>query len=164
MTNLGKGLLIGLGIVGAVSVVALAVTAKKKQAVYISPEGEVEGAVAEEPGFMDKIKDAAEKKAIRILGWVMLHKNQIEAVGTVIAVTASIFKVVNEVKEYHYGKELHAKLDAIVKHNNEFRDIWNEYMMLDNDNNHYLNDKLNAIHLDMSMLHEIHENLVPNAA
>lgn len=168
MNKLAK-VLIGIGVVGAVAATTYFVTKSSETKTVVIKGVDEEGKttveeIVEEESLLDRMEKAAIKKAGKIIIFVAEHQQQIEAVGTMMSLAYTAFSFINIFKELTQRNKMQEQIDEIVAHNNEFRDIWNKYMMLDNDNNHYLNDKLNDIHLDMSMLHEIHESLIPKAA
>ena len=167
MNKLAK-VLIGIGVVGAVAATTYFITKSSEKKTVVIKGVDEEGKttveeIVEEESLLDRMEKAAIKKAGKIIIFVAEHQQQIEAVGTMMSLAYTAFSFINIFKELTQRNKMQEQIDEIVKHNNEFRDIWNAYMMLDNDNDHYLNDKLNDIHLDMSMLHEIHENLIPKA-
>lgn len=164
MNNLAK-VLIGVGVVGAVATATYIVTRKtvKKETVingYDEQGNPVVEEVEKEESVLDRIKQAAFKKAVKILAWAALHQQQIEAAGALIGLIGGIFAVVNAVKEFNMGKEMKKKMDFMYKHDLEFEGVWNAHM--ENQAQRYddLMKKLNDIHLDMGMIHEIQEMLV----
>ena len=119
MNNLFK-VLIGVGVVGAVAVTTYVVTKKSEEKSSDIPEEENQEQETEEKAepkdFVEMIKIGTMKKVTRVLAWVILNKEKIEAVGTVIGLVAGVLGVINAAKEYSNGKKLHEKLDDILEH------------------------------------------------
>lgn len=115
MNNLFK-VLIGVGVVGAVAATTYVVTKKSEEKPSDTPEGEEQETEekAEPKDFIEMIKIGTMKKVTRVLAWVILNKEKIEAVGTVIGLVAGVLGVINAAKEYSNGKKLHEKLDGIL--------------------------------------------------
>ena len=129
MNNIAK-ILLGIGVVGAVAATTYVVTKK-------SEEKEVENDIPDENGeekadkaspkdFVSMIKEGASKKATQILAWVIIHKNQLETVGTALGLFAGVLGVVNAVKEYTLGKKLHETLGEVLDFQDEFKTVWNK--------------------------------------
>lgn len=117
MNNIAK-VLIGVGVVGAVAVTAT-VVAKKSEKQMIELKHTDDGAqVVEEPKketVIDRVKTYAMKKSIKFLAWVLLHKDQIEAVATVLTVVSGIISVVVNVRDFMKGYEIQKKLNSLQK-------------------------------------------------
>lgn len=117
MNNLTKAL-IGVGVVGVTVAVAVAVK-KHNEKRYIEQTTDVAAEAVkiqhQDDTVVEKIKAAATKKAIRILAWVAIHQKEIESLSLLLGLIGGIFSVINAVKEYAFGKKLHAKLDRIQK-------------------------------------------------
>lgn len=115
MNNLAK-VLVGVGVVGVTVAVAVAVK-KKNERKYIEQPVDVAAEAVKiqhkDDTVIDKIKAAATKKAIRILAWVAIHQKEIESFSLLLGVVGGIFSIVNSLKEYAFGKKLHAKLNRI---------------------------------------------------
>lgn len=175
MSNLTK-ILIGAGItlvgVGVTAYYGKKLVDKKKTAVIKGFDEQGNPVIEEvkEETFMERIKIAAYKKAIRILGWAMLHQKQIETVGTVIGVGSAIFSAVTAIRDFSSGVKKQKQINAIASQQQEilqwlsdFQTEWNEYMEATNHNVQWFEQKAKDIHLDMSSLHQIEEALIPAA-
>lgn len=174
MKNLTK-VLLGVGVVGVVAVTTYTVvkmSEKKTTTVVIKDVDENDTAIYEEveQSIITRIKEAANKKAIRILGWVMLHQKQVEAVGTIIGVCSAIFSAATAIRDFRSGFKMQKQMNTIASQQIdimdkflEFQNEWNDYMDATNHNIQWFEKKANAIHLDMSSLHQIEEALIPEA-
>lgn len=153
MNNIAK-ILVGVGVVGVAATAAYVVTKrpKKERTVErVREDGVVEKKTIIEVGdsIMDRIKDAALKKAVRILSWAFLHKDQLTAAATLLGVVSAVFQIINAVKEYRLGKELHKKLNKIITFQEHFTHCWDETIDAYNHNWDGIFKKLNDIHLDI---------------
>lgn len=137
MNNIEK-ILIGLGVVGVTAAATYVVTKKvvEKKSKDISEQ--VIDLDNKDESVLKKIKKAAHKKVVKILAWVVLHQQQIEAVGTVLGIAGATLSVVNAVRDFRNGMNLQRKLDEIA----DFQQ-------------HFVYDKLKDIYLEMGLLHEI---------
>ena len=139
---------LGFIIGGAVTVIGVATTAyfakklydQKKETVTTEKGVDANGEPIVEVRVItpvDRIKEAAMKKAVRIMGWVVMHEQQLQAIGTVIGVVAACFSLVNEIKKYSMGKSLLRRLvalenglqrleDSTCKHVNRLGEYTNE--------------------------------------
>lgn len=162
MTNMTK-VLIGFGVVGAVAAATYFVTktTEEKTTVVarVDENGETKVEEIKEESILEQIKKAATKKVIRILAWVALHQQQIEAIGTIIGLGAGIFNIINAIKEYRAGNKMREQINELVTFKDEFYASWNDYKDATNHNVQWFEQKLNDIHLDMSYFHEQVENL-----
>lgn len=136
MNNLVK-VLIGVGIAGAVATTTYIVTKKPKvvkKVMTTDPEGNtVETEVeCEGKSILEKMQEAALKKAIKILAWVAQNQNKVEAIVTVISLAGAIFTVVNAVRDFLMSSKLNRSLDDILKHNSTFEKLWNAKCANDN--------------------------------
>lgn len=143
MNNVAK-VLIGVGVVGAVAVGAYVVSKKVKEETNDTPHEE---GIEKKPNVIERIKTAAYKKAVRILAWVVLHQQKIEAVGAVLGVIGGVISIVNAVKEYAFGKKLHATLDKLLWHQEQFQESWN--ITIDN-----YNEQWHSVHEQLDVLQE----------
>lgn len=132
---------VGICAVGVVSVVvAKAVShkgaAEPEEISDISEETQetTETVEKEDESFIERIKTAATKKVVRILAWVVLHQNQINAVGTIVGLVGGVLGVVNAVKEYTLGNKLHEKLDQLCAFEQEYRSAWNKALSVCDEN------------------------------
>lgn len=144
MNNVAK-VLIGVGVVGAVAVGAYVISKKSNdEETHVHEDGtECE----KKPNVIERIKTAAYKKAVRILAWVVLHQQKIEAVGAVLGVVGGVISIVNAVKEYAFGKKLHATLDKLLWHQEQFQESWN--ITIDN-----YNEQWHSVHEQLDVLQE----------
>lgn len=161
MNNIAK-VLIGIGVVGVAAAATYVVVKKteEKRHIDITPETTVE---KKGDSFIDKIKAAAYKKAVRILAWVYLHKEKVEAFAMILSVAGAVFSVVNSIRELKDGFKMRQRMDSMYAHDMEFEDIWNKHINHQYDRHNEIMNKLNDIHLDMSMIHEINESLQKGA-
>lgn len=140
MTNLTK-ILIGTAVVGGVCAVAgvvAAVSEKKEKETVQVVEGEnpkvveIKAPEAKDESVFQKIKKFVVKKVVKILVFVALHAEQIEAVSTIIGITSGVLGVVKVVKEVRRGDALKDQLDEMderlkaVNQNQLF--LWRKYM------------------------------------
>lgn len=115
MNNIAK-VLIGVGVVGAVAVGAYTVAKKSEKKMLVIKDFNENGeAVVEEKKetLKDRVQNFAMKKAAKFVTFVLLHEKEITAIATVLSLVGGIFQVVNAVKEYRLGKDLHKKLKRI---------------------------------------------------
>lgn len=157
MKNLTK-VLIGVGVVGAVAATTYFVT-KSTVVTKENEEGKTVVEEIKEESILDQIKEAATKKAIKILGWVALHQQQIEAVGTILGLGVTVFSLVNTLRDFKEGNEMREKIDRLVTAEEAFREAWNAACDVEISDTATIMSKLNDIHLDMSYFHEQVENL-----
>lgn len=163
MNNIAK-VLIGVGIVGAVAAATYVATkSSEKKTVVIrdfDDEGNPKTEIIEDKSLLDRFKEAATKKVIKILAWVTLHQQQVEAVGTIIGLGAGLFNIVTAIRDYRAGNKMQSQINELIEFKDEFHDVWNDYQDATNHNVQWFENKLNDIHLDMGMLHEVHEALI----
>ena len=151
MNNIAK-VLIGVGVVTAVAATTYVVVKKSesKQEVPESDIPEVETDAKEEKSIIKRIKKFVFKKVVRFLGWVVLHQQKIEAVGTVLGIFVAVLSVANAIRDYRNGLHLKDTLDGIVAHNLEEEQVWNKYMVWDQTHNQEIMDKLEVINESLS--------------
>ncbi len=154
MNNIAK-VLIGVGVVTAIAATTYVVVKKSepKQEVSENETPEVELDPKEEKSIIKRIKKFVFKKVVRFLGWVVLHQQKIEAVGTVLGIFAAVLSVANAIRDYRNGLHLKDTLDGIVAHNVEEERVWNKYMIWDQTHNQEIMDKLEAINESLSSTH-----------
>jgi hypothetical protein len=164
MTDLTK-LLIAAGVTAVgIGVTVVSVKKMKEKKENDIPEDESQA----EAGIVKRIKKYVTKKVIKFLAWVALHQQQIEAVVTVLSLGGAVFSVVNAVRDFRTGNKMRDQIDTLLEHQTKFQQAWNG--TIDNYDANWnavmktqhteVMDKLNDIHLDMSMMHEIKESLV----
>ena len=123
MSNLTK-LLIGVGVVAAAATVTYVVVKNSKK--EESEETEInETSEPKEETLGEKIKSSFQKKAIKVVTWLILNRDKVAAVTTVIGLVSGIFSIINAVKEYKFGKTLRARLDYLVEREQDFNYAWN---------------------------------------
>ena len=156
MNNMLK-VLIGVGVVGAVAATTYVVTKKVEanKAVEVVESSDI----SNDETIFKKIEKAAIKKVAKILAWVALHQQQIESVGAILAITAGVLSVANAVRDFRNGMNLQKQLNSICAYIDESKSLWNQYIALDAQNDNEVMEKLKKIHLDLGMLHELHERL-----
>ena len=151
MNNIAK-VLIGVGVVTAVAATTYVVVKKSEtiQEVSENEAPEVESDPKEEKSIIKRIKKFVFKKVVRFLGWVVLHQQKIEAVGTVLGIFVAVLSVANAIRDYRNGLHLKDTLDGIVAHNLEEEQVWNKYMVWDQTHNQEIMDKLEVINESLS--------------
>ena len=149
MNNIAK-VLRGVGVVGAVAVTAYVVTKKSEPKQEATDSDISVGAAGKEKNIIERIKTFVLKKVIKILGWVVLHQQKIEAVGTILGIVGAVLSVVNAVRDYRNGLNLQKQLDYISDHVKEEEAVWNKYVVWHEDRHNEVMNKLNDIHIDMS--------------
>ena len=156
MNNMLK-VLIGVGVVGAVAATTYVVTKKVEanKAVEVVESSDI----SNDETIFKKIEKAAIKKVAKILAWVALHQQQIESVGAILSITAGVLSVANAVRDFRNGMNLQKQLNSICAYIDESKSLWNQYIALDAQNDNEVMEKLKKIHLDLGMLHELHERL-----
>lgn len=107
MNTLTK-VLIGAAAVTAVAVVVKVINDKKEE-----PKKEVEDEKKESP--IKRIKDFVIKKVIRILGWVAIHMEQIEAASAIIGLVGAVISIATAMRDFVKNNDICGKLDAIDK-------------------------------------------------
>lgn len=111
MTTLTKVLIGAAVTVVAGTVVTVAKKAQEKKVEESSDEAEVK----EDKSIIKRIKSYVTKKVIRILGWVALHMEQIEAAGTIIGFVGTIISITGAIRDFVRNNDLSGKLDEINK-------------------------------------------------
>ena len=111
MTTLTKVLIGAAVTVVAGTVVTVAKKAQEKKVEESSEETEVK----EDKSIIKRIKSYVTKKVIRILGWVALHMEQIEAAGTIIGFVGTIISITGAIRDFVRNNDLSGKLDEINK-------------------------------------------------
>lgn len=159
MNNLVK-VLIGVGVVAAVATTTYVVTKKKKEEEPIDIADEAVKNDHKDDTILERIKTAAYKKAVKIIAWAIVHKDQIEGAAAILGLVGALFSVINAIREFRNGKKMQDQMDFLVRHAQEFEDIWNVHMNNQGSRFEKMMNKLKDIHLDMSLLHEIQEMLV----
>ena len=148
MNNLAK-VLIGVGVVAAVATTSYVIVKRTRvKKVKDISEQAVENDHKNDT-IIDRIKLAAYKKAVKILAWVTLNMQKIEAVAAVLSLVGGIFSVINAIRDFGFGKKMKADMDFMYQHDLEFEGVWNQHMT--NQANRY--DSL------MKILQELSENM-----
>lgn len=130
MNTLTK-VLIGAAAVTAVAVVVKVINDKKEE-----PKKEAEDEKKESP--IKRIKDFVIKKVIRILGWVAIHMEQIEAASAIIGLVGAVISIVTATRDFVKNNDICGKLDAIDKklteqeqyYRDEFKALYEDHNIL----------------------------------
>ena len=109
MSNIQK-ILLGVGLVACVATTAYVVTKKSRK--YTVLDGQEEK--KEDHNVIERIKEAAAKKAIDILAFIAKHQQQVEAASTVIGIVAAVFSLISAIKDYKRSDDINRKLDDIL--------------------------------------------------
>lgn len=134
MTTLTK-VLIGAAAVTAVAVVTTVV--KKNEERKDIAEQAVEQDHKKD-GIIKRIKRYVTKKVIRILGWVAIHMEQIEAAGAIIGFVGTIISIAGAIRDFVRNNDLSGKLDEINKklddmdtvYKGEFKALYEDHNIL----------------------------------
>lgn len=105
--------------------IANAVYIKKKVDNYTQIIGQQED--NKERDISNRIKEAAEDKAVKIITFVVENQEKIEAITTVIGIAGTVIGIVNGIKEYKRSDEMEDMLKDICAFNDEFSGIWSDY-------------------------------------
>lgn len=126
MTNLTK-LLIGASVaaVGVGVTVHCVKKAQEKKYIDATPSEDAKDGVEKKPTIVERVKNYAMQKSVKMLTWVMLHHTQVEAATMVLGLVGSVLSVVNAVKEFSNGKKLQAKLDTLYSEIKCLSDTYN---------------------------------------
>lgn len=130
MNTLTK-VLIGAAAVTAVAVVVKVIKDKKEE-----PKKEAEDEKKESP--IKRIKAFVIKKVIRILGWVAIHMEQIEAASAIIGLVGAVISIVTATRDFVKNNDICGKLDAIDKklteqeqyYRDEFKALYEDHNIL----------------------------------
>lgn len=134
MTTLTK-VLIGAAAVTAVAVVTTVV--KKNEERKDIAEQAVEQDHNKD-GIIKRIKRYVTKKVIKILGWVAIHMEQIEAAGAIIGFVGTIISIAGAIRDFVRNNDLSGKLDEINKklddmdtvYKGEFKALYEDHNIL----------------------------------
>lgn len=164
MTTLTK-VLIGAGIVCATAVTAYVVTKKPEVVKTVDRKNEngdiIKVQIIEKgDSILDKIKKAAIRKAFKIITWAYKNQMKIEVAGALIGLAAGVFKLINEIRGFKMGKDIYKKLGFLEDGIVEQARAWNHRVDTVNGKFDGVMNKLNDIHLDMGIMHQIQEMLV----
>lgn len=111
MTTLTK-VLIGAAAVTAVAVVTTVVKKNEEKNNDIAEQAVRQD---EKDSIIKRIKRYVTKKVIRILGWVAIHMEQIEAASAIIGFVGTIISITGAVRDFVRNNDLSGKLDEINK-------------------------------------------------
>lgn len=115
--------------------IAHAVYTKKKGDNYTQIIGQQED--DKESDISNRIKEAAEDKAVKIITFVVENQEKIEAITTVIGIAGTVIGIVNGIKEYKRSDEMEEMLKDLCEFKDDLTEAWNircEYMhSFDND-------------------------------
>jgi len=109
MTMLTK-VLIGAAAVGTVAIVAKAVKDNEKKNNDLAEQAVRQD---EKQSIFKRIKRFVTKRIIRLLGWVAIHMEQIEAAGTIIGFVGTIISITGAVRDFVRSNDLNGKLDEL---------------------------------------------------
>lgn len=119
-------LLLGAAVAGGAGVaVAVAVDShqqKKAEQKVREAKTEIERAQAvmarnerEEKSVIQRIKKYVQKKVVKILAFVALHVEQIEAIGAIVGLGSAFIGIAGAVRDYKKGNDTQEKLDLILE-------------------------------------------------
>lgn len=137
MTTLTK-VLIGAAAVTAVAVVTTVVKKnEEREAIKINAVDKDEE-VTEKKSVLKRIKEYVTKKVIRLLAWVTIHMEQIEAAGAIIGFVGTIISITGAVRDFVRNNDLSGKLDEINKklddmdtvYKGEFKALYEDHNIL----------------------------------
>lgn len=132
MTTLTK-VLIGAAAVGTVAVISSIVAKKEaEKKVNSSDQEEKKGSI------IKRIKRFVTKRVIRILGWVAIHMEQIEAAATIIGFVGTIISITGAIRDFVRSNDLNGKLDEInqklddmtLMNSGEFKALYEDHNIL----------------------------------
>ena len=134
MTTLTK-VLIGAAAVTAVAVVTTVVKKNEQKNNDIAEQAVRQD---EKDSIIKRIKRYVTKKVIRILGWVAIHMEQIEAAGAIIGFVGTIISIAGAVRDFVRNNDLSGKLDEINKklddmdtmYKGEFKALYEDHNIL----------------------------------
>lgn len=66
-----------------------------------------------EKSVVCRIKEYVAKKVVKILGWVTVHMEQVEAAGAIIGLGGACISIAGSVKDFIQGNDTQEKLDLI---------------------------------------------------
>lgn len=105
--------------------IAHAVYTKKKGDNYTQIIGQQED--DKERDISNRIKEAAEDKAVKIITFVVENQEKIEAITTVIGIAGTVIGIANGIKEYKRSDEMEDMLKDLCEFKDELSDAWNYY-------------------------------------
>ena len=115
MLNIAAKVLIGVGVAAVTAVVIAVVTSKKTNK-------QIEDGAEKKVSLIQGIKEKVTKKAVRVLAWVAVHTEQIEAVSTVVGLVTGVFGIISAVKEYRRGDDANKQLQEMQEQINYIKD------------------------------------------
>lgn len=135
MTTLTKVL---IGAAAVTTIGAIVVIANKKTQEKEVDEQIEETEEKEDKSIIKRIKDYVTKKVVRILGWVALHMEQIEAAGAIIGFVGTIISITGAIRDFVRNNDLSGKLDEINQkldgmdsvYKGEFKAIYEDHDIL----------------------------------
>lgn len=142
MTTLTK-VLIGAAAVTAVAVVTTVVKKnEERETIKINKDSEStvdkDEEVTEKKSVLKRIKEYVTKKVIRLLAWVTIHMEQIEAAGAIIGFVGTIISITGAIRDFVRNNDLSGKLDEINKklddmdtmYKGEFKALYEDHNIL----------------------------------
>ena len=137
MNTLTK-VLIGAAAVTTVAVVVKVIKNKKEEPKKEAEETTEKNGNEKKESPIKRIKDFVIKKVIRILGWVAIHMEQIEAASAIIGLVGAVISIVTATRDFVKNNDICGKLDAIDKklteqeqyYRDEFRALYEDHNIL----------------------------------
>lgn len=144
MSGLVK-VLLGAGVVAVAGAVAIAVAEKSEEnaaekAVEFAVDDKVKQELKDkeeerkEKSIFCRIKKYVQKKVVKILAFVALHMEQIEAAGAIIGLGSTVLGIVGAVRDFKRGNDLADKVDRINDRLEEYYQVYNYNRDVDNKN------------------------------
>lgn len=139
MSSLVK-ILIGTAVVAGVSAIVAVASSKDKeeQKAEKVEDGKVVQMPAnkEDKSVLERIKEYAWKKVVKILAFVALNADKIEAVSTIIGLGSGVIAIAGSIRDFRQGNDTQKKLDEI----NEKLDTLKMYHQLENQVSNHNNE------------------------
>lgn len=116
INNLTKILLATVVVAGVSAVVVKKVKKEDKNTEVVESEDE---------SVLKKIKKYVEKKVIKILAFVAIHAEQIDAISTIIGLVTGVIGIVSAVKEFKRDNDIQEQLNRIEDQMSEYTRVAN---------------------------------------
>lgn len=114
MSIFGK-IAIGIGIAVAGGIIIKKVVTKKYTTINKNVVDENGNPVKEETTIWKKIKEAATKKAIKIVGWVVDHMKEVQAISEIIGLVGGSVSLVYSIYQFKHKGKLEKKIDNLER-------------------------------------------------
>ena len=111
--NLLAKVLIGTAGVAAVGAVVAFVAVKETKKEDEQTDSKITVITKGDQSVIGRIKRFVKKKFIKALSWVVLHMEQIEAVGAVIGLASGVISIAGAIRDYKAGSDLANKIDEL---------------------------------------------------